>query len=648
MDQQPLISHKGARPPKRAGLTLGWLARQCALFMLGAIVLAVLGMTVVGLPPSLTRRLMARLESVGLVLETSAVKLDLWGGVVAERAALYARGVPGAPLIEARRVRLRFDLSALARGRPGWLRSVTVDGGAIRAPRGGNETARRTILNALPPRDYRIELSHSEVFGVPVEWLSAQINAHGSNVAITRLQGRLGTGRGRGAVNGQATFDGDGVLRARLETDFDPHALDPLVRLLSGKDLSVLNRFAFIESPPHCVWEFNGLPEGGQYRLTVDFQGNRFRYRGEALAFARLHGVFERGSAAHTMRLDPLLFVLGEQTSRGSLTVDWDNQEADFELVSDADPGALARLAGWDRNFIAQVVRGGAGARVTAGGRVAWSNPARNDAALRLDGVSLSIGGLLAESCVLDLRLQGPTNRVNELRGRLYGGTFTGSGWIGPEQGEDQISRLRMHLEILHADLEGILRDVAGPPSVGPVQGRIYGTLDLSGKVVSNRVRVVEGDGTLRVKDGQLFRLPLFNRFTESMNRTTPGVNWASRTTDLRVPFAIRDGVVSASDAVLESDVVSMTARGTCRLADGVLDGMVQVRTLRGGGLLAQALRAVDYPTSKRFEFHLEGILDAPIWTLRRLKEGGGDEAAPASATNAPAPVADEPRGSVE
>ena len=380
----------------------------------------------------------------------------------------------------------------------------------------------------------------------------------------------------------------------------------------------------------------------------MDFQGNRFRYRGEPVAFARLHGIFERGPAAHTMRLDPLLFVLGEQTSRGALTVDWEKQEADFNLASDADPGALARLAGWDDNFIAQVVRGGAGGRVTAGGRVAWTNPARNDAALRLDGVNISVGGLLAESCVLDLRLQGATNRVNELRGRLYGGTFTGSGWIGPVQGVDEASRLQMHLEILHADLQGILRDVAGPPSVGPIQGRIYGTLDLSGKVVSNRVRVVEGDGTLRVKDGQLFRLPLFNRFTESMSRTTPGVNWASRATDLQVPFAIRDGVVSTREAVLESDVVSMTARGSCRLADGVLDGVVQVKTLRGGGLLIQALRAVDYPTSKRFEFHLEGILDAPIWTLRHLKDGGGNDAAPGPATNAPAQGVDEPHGSVE
>src|ERR1035437_9648687 len=120
MDEQPLNFHNAAPPPRRAGVTLRWLARPPGFFLLGAVALAVLGMTVVGLPPSLTRRLMARLESAGLVLETSAVKLDLGGGVVAERAALYARGIPGAPLIEARRVRLRFDVPALVRGRPGW------------------------------------------------------------------------------------------------------------------------------------------------------------------------------------------------------------------------------------------------------------------------------------------------------------------------------------------------------------------------------------------------------------------------------------------------------------------------------------------------------------------------------------------------
>ncbi|MFZ4395037.1 MAG: AsmA-like C-terminal region-containing protein [Kiritimatiellia bacterium] len=575
---------------------------------------------------------MAHLESAGLVLETSTVKLDLGGGVVADRAALYARGVPGAPLVEARRVRLRFDLPALLRGAPGWLRSVTVDGGVIRTPRNGSDANRRAILSALPPREYRIELRHSEVFGVTVEWLTAHVRARGANIAITRLQGLLGTGRGRGSVNGHATISDDGTLSARLETDFDPHVLDPIARRLSGKDATMLSRFTFMESPPHCVWDFSGAPEG-IYRLSMDFQGNRFRYRGEPVAFAAMHGVFEGGPVTNRMRLDPLLFVLGEQTSRGTLSVDWETKEAEFELASDADPGALARLVGWDHTFTAQAVRGGGGGRVVAGGRVAWTNPARNDATLRLDGVSLSISGLLAESCVLDLRLQGVTNRVNELRGRLYGGTFTGSGWIESGHGEDDTARLQMHLEILHADLQGMLRDVTRPPPVGPIQGRVYGTLDMAGLVVSNRVRVVDGDGTLRIKDGQLFRLPLFGRFTESMSRSVPGVNWASRTTDLRVPFTIRDGVVSTEDAFLEGDVVALTARGTYRLANGELDGVVQVKPLRGGGLIAGALRAMAYPASKLFEFQVDGTLGAPVWTLRHWPDGG-EEPPPGPAVN--------------
>ena len=67
---------------------------------------------------------------------------------------------------------------------------------------------------------------------------------------------------------------------------------------------------------------------------------------------------------------------------------------------------------------------------------------------------------------------------------RLAGNSLAKAGCACFGRGEDDATRLQMHLEIMHADLQGMLRDVTRPPPVGPTCGPVPGIFRASSAVI--------------------------------------------------------------------------------------------------------------------------------------------------------------------
>ena len=120
------------------------------------------------------------------------------------------------------------------------------------------------------------------------------------------------------------------------------------------------------------------------------------------------------------------------------------------------------------------------------------------------------------------------------------------------------------------------------------------------------------------MKNGRLFRIPLFGGLTQSLADTIPGVDFVLRQTDVRMPFEMRGDTLISDDVNIEGDLLSLKAAGRATLA-GALDFRVQVKPLKGRTVAGAAARVLTYPVSKLFEFRLQGTVQKPQWAPASL-----------------------------
>ena len=608
-----------ARHPRAAGpirLTLKALIAGVAA-VLG---LTVLGLSVFGFPAYVTRGMVAKFNRGDYFCDLRRLSLDFRGGVVAHDVRLYRKGVVGPPFVEAQELRVRFQPLFWRYSGYGRIRGIVVRHGVARpafyragaadaAPTHGGRPAGAAASSGAKAR-VRCWVEDFDLVGAWVEHGACDAEVDGTSFALRNIEAVVGRELQRGVLRGSVTRLGSGTVKGQCSTTFDPHVLLPILRAAGLERTDVLEWFSFSSLPPSCSAAFEYAP-GPEPACRVEgrFQGSGFAYRGAAIDFANITAVYEWSAGTRTLSLNPLVLAVGNRNVSGSLVLDLVRETVDGEMLSTADVMALSRVAGLPEGTPGGRWRLGKGTRVYASGRVGYGDAARSDAEASVEGKGIGYGDFLADDCAFKVACRQGTNIFSDIRGKIAGGSFTGSAFLFRDAAD---TRFQAKAEMIHADFRKLL-SMVNSNAADRCEGRLYGNMELSG--VAGKSSTVAGQGSVSMKNGAVFRLPLFGGMTAALADKIPGVNYLLSQTDIRIPFTVRDGRVWSKDAQIEGDVLSLTAEGSCGF-DGTLAFDVEVRPMKHKTLVGSALRALTSPVSRLFRLRLEGTLSDPKWRL--------------------------------
>jgi hypothetical protein len=234
------------------------------------------------------------------------------------------------------------------------------------------------------------------------------------------------------------------------------------------------------------------------------------------------------------------------------------------------------------------------------------------DVAAVVHARDVSWRGLAADTCSMRMRMQGGSNRVEDIRADICGGSVTGSVEVVRDLEGARPPAYRVALRADALDFEALAK-LWAPRDEGH-RGRFTATLDLGGTVGSEAAGTARGHGFLSVREGRVFALPLFGGLSRILSRVVPGLDFVLRQSDAEAAYTVAGGVVRSEKISVKGDVLSLSGHGEYRFERRELDFHAQVHLMKEHTLVAKLLRVITYPLSKLFEFRVRGTLEEPAW----------------------------------
>jgi len=487
--------------------------------------------------------------------------------------------------------------------------------------------ARNTRWDSVQMDAWRLEGRWRGSAGIgSLEWKNAAVGGvsfpagrlraafDGRTLELREGEARAGAGAGAGPLRLSGTFDVETrELRAALESGFSPHLLAPLLRARRLRPQAALaERFRFDSEPPAGKFEIAaGCGDRPFLRLSGQIQGDACGYRGVSNLLMKTGLLLDWTPDRAVLDLGPILVVRPEGLVQGRARVDFSRAVAEAQGVSSADPRAVAAMLAPALGLSLSRFRFEGPAQLAVSGALDLDGAARHDLDLETDVRRAGLGWALADRCAFTLRLLGDTAYINEVDIEFCRGRIRGSGEaVGIGTGSEPV--FRVSAEAADVDFARLLEARSGRPE-DQIRGTLSGGLEAAGVAGAGAERRAEGRGWIRIRDGQMFKIPLFGGLSEFLGRIVPGLNLLMRQTDARATFTVKDGRLHTDDAAIEGDVIVLTGRGDYHL-DGRLDFDVQVKLFKQKTLLGGLAHMALAPVSKMLSFRLTGTAQNPRW----------------------------------
>jgi len=613
-DDLPAGASRRLDLPRRTGRRL-WV--RVLDFLVLLVVCAVLYVAFIGVPDPVTRRLLQPQEDAAYALDVRHLRYNPLRGLVAQDLRVYRRKVIGPAVLEVERAVL--DVSPVkALLRKPWMDSVLLDTGVIRPQMmAGRETAggfSLADLERLGPQAMRVAVRNLDVLGVTVVSLEGRLRGDHGQLTLARGAVTLKQGERDMAFRGQVSLSAASGLTGEGTADGDPHVLNPLFAALHVPAAeSIVNDFAFPVAAPQWEWSCAvPIDRPGDFLLKFQFSMENPEYRGVAALRADAEVELSSVAGMFMAQVRPLVIVRDEGTGRGGLVIRYGGGRftLEYDAMSGLDPRAVSTMIGVLTNECSNVFRFREPYHVESHGFVNLRDHSGTRLSAHCGFGSIGLGAHDLRDCAFRYRLDGRTNRLDDVRGGWFGGELTGwAEWV-PQVGASSTS-YRAQLELRGADFERVVSALDAQPR--EYAGRLSGKIQLAGLTGAHNRDSMKGGGEMRISRGRLFLLPIFGGLTEYLSWAIPGFDDVLGQTDAKANFTIADGRIASDEVLIEGDVLSLKGRGSYALEDA-LDFDVQLTFLRSHTLVSKLLRVPTYLLSKLFEFKLAGTRQAPHW----------------------------------
>ena len=134
-------------------------------------------------------------------------------------------------------------------------------------------------------------------------------------------------------------------------------------------------------------------------------------------------------------------------------------------------------------------------------------------------------------------------------------------------------------------------------------------------RAMTNNYEVLNGEGHLRVENGQLMRIEGFKGLIALLAERVPGVSWFTDSTQGSCDYVIENGIIKSDNIYIEGSVFSIKMYGQFDAVKNQMDFTVRVQFTKQDSLVGKILHPLTWPFTKLLlEFRLTGSADAPHW----------------------------------
>ncbi|MEY2481632.1 MAG: hypothetical protein QOK24_160 [Verrucomicrobiota bacterium] len=453
-------------------------------------------------------------------------------------------------------------------------------------------------LGEAPPRLSVIGRAVAENFSyksVPLLKLTADFSWDGERAMLRDLRVRHESGELRGDLL-QAPND----FRLNLESAVDPVVL----RAFASPDLSrFLGEWEW-RRPPTVRLALRGpgpLPETWTGEGTIATQRTRFRNVWMNEASATVH--LDKGA----LSFQNLHVTRDEGAGSGSFTYDFLKHEVRLKDVK-STLRATDAIQWVEPKFFKEVApyKFRQPPTVTANGVIHFRGPHDHleltvDAPAGMEyvflGKTLPIDRVAGRLLFTDGRLE-----LSSVEGTLFNGTVRGAGDISLKK-DDRHYRANVALEGVDFPK---LADLYFKYETS--RGRLSGAYAWTG--VGSEARAMEGDGSVRVTDGDVFAIPIFGPLSGLISAIIPGAGY-SLARQAKATFTIKDGVIHTNDFKVSGKLFGMLGHGDIHFLEDKLDFDIRIDAGGAGIVLT--------PMYKLFEYKGEGSISKPNWHPKRF-----------------------------
>jgi hypothetical protein len=207
-------------------------------------------------------------------------------------------------------------------------------------------------------------------------------------------------------------------------------------------------------------------------------------------------------------------------------------------------------------------------------------------------GKTLPIDRVSGRLLFADNRLQ-----LSDIQGALFGGAIRGTADISLAKGDPR------YQATLAVDGLDFPRVAALYFNHETPRGRLSGRYDWTG--LGSDARSLEGKGSARVTDGDIFAIPVFGPLSGLLSAIIPGAGY-SLAHKANASFTVEEGVIHTDDFKVSGKLFGMVGRGDIRFLEDKLDFDIRIDAGGPGVLLT--------PMYKLFEYKGEGSISKPTW----------------------------------
>ncbi len=457
------------------------------------------------------------------------------------------------------------------------------------------------------------KVTGKEAFYKDTRFSEASLTLHLEDkvLRLSDMDAKIGSKGREGHIQGELMVaPKTGALQLELKGSAYPESVMSLV----GPSIeSILRDVDFPKAAPQIALKLE-LPERGVLPdLELDVQGTDVWVRGFYLSSVDMDLLM----APEFLRIRHLEARQGDKQLLGSLEQRRDTQELHLDirnqlhlkdLLSILFPSLATR---WSVFRLQGITEGRIQGVVDLSGQ----------------GAHLLQGELLLEDLIWKWlgfdQLSGKFNlendylQVTEIQGGFEQGSLEGE--VELEDFLKPDGRFFLDLVLENVDLFKVITGATDTEDT-PYSGSLTQKVTLSGLILNSeeapRNASLNGEGSVEIRDGTLFRIPLLLGLSSILSKVMKGFGYAAQT-DFSADFNIRDGVIRSENLFLKGNLVSIVGDGRYKIGD-TFSVTIRVQLLNGG-VLSDALNVLLWPIRKLIEIKLTGTLDNPQWEPKNL-----------------------------